>query len=309
MKLCIAGANGFLGQYITKELDKEGIKYTGLYGKKDCDFLDYGKTFLRFFDEEFDTVVLLSSLVGGIEYNMNNPATLMLDNLKMGLNVIQIAQRTGVSRIILAGTICSYPEVPEHIPFKEEDVWKGLPDYSNRGYGVSKLTLMELLDNMNRQYKLEYNVALLGNLYGPLDNFEDSSSHVVPALIKKFVKAKQDGAPSVQCYGTGNATRDLNYVEDSAQAMVALIKSDTKVRSFNIGSGVETSIKTLAEDIKEIVGYSGTIEWLTNKSDGQPRRVLDSSRISRELGWQAVTPLRVGLQNTVDWYLGQKRLS
>lgn len=303
-KILLTGANGFLAKYIIKELENTDYYVSCLCGRLDCNLLDEDETFSRFHKEMPDIVVNLASEVGGIGLNQNNPFGLMSNNLQMGLNVINATVSVGVKKFIQIGTICSYPEVPNHIPFKEEDLWKGYPDKSNAPYGIAKLALMELLNAAERQNGLKHTTVMSANLYGPGDNFKDDSSHVIPALIKKFAQAKEQNLPFVEVWGTGSATRDFLYVTDAASAVVKAIETDIDV--VNIGTGLESSIKFTANCIKSIVGYTGQIKWLTDKPNGQPRRVLDISRAKETLKWEPKVGIYCGLRQTVEWYMENK---
>lgn len=303
-KILLTGAGGFLGHHIIKELENTNYHVSCLCGHLDCNLLDSDTVISRFYREKPDIVLHVAGRVGGIGLNQSQPFSLMWQNLQMGMNIVEASLMTNVEKVVLMGTICSYPEIPNHIPFKEEDLWYGKSDFSNRPYGVAKLALMELLNAAERQNGLKHTTVMSANLYGPGDNFKDDSSHVIPALIKKFVYAKQNNLPEVSVWGNGTATRDFLYVEDAARAVVKAIEADVDV--VNIGTGLESSIKFTANCIKSIVEYNGKIKWLTDEPNGQPRRVLDCTKAKETLGWTAKTGIYCGLRQTVDWYMENK---
>lgn len=303
-KILLTGATGFLGCAIRNELQDTDYDFSSLCGHTDCNLVNEEDTLARFYKEKPDIVINTASEVGGIGLNQTNPFGLMSHNLQIGLNVINSAIFAGVKKFIQIGTICSYPEVPNHIPFKEEDLWYGRADFSNRPYGVAKLALMELLNAAERQFGIKHTTIMCANLYGPGDNFKEESSHVIPALIKKFVLAKELGLPSVDCWGDGTATRDFLYVEDAAKAVVKAIETDVDV--VNIGTGLESSIKFTANCIKSILNYQGQIKWLTDKPNGQPRRVLCIDKAKETLKWEPKVGIYCGLRKTIDYYLENK---
>jgi GDP-L-fucose synthase len=223
----------------------------------------------------------------------------------MGLNVIHYSYMTGVQKFIHVGTVCAYPKYCP-VPFKESDIWNGYPEETNAPYGIAKKSLFVMLEAYRKQYGFNSTVLVPCNLYGPRDNFNPNTSHVIPALIKKFVEAKQSGAASVVCWGTGNATREFLYVENAADAIVRSMTIPTGSSPINLGGGQEISIRDLAYKIAGLVGYSGNIEWDSSKPDGQPRRFLDISLAQQILNWNPTTTLDVGLEETVRWYLSQQ---
>jgi GDP-L-fucose synthase len=219
----------------------------------------------------------------------------------MGLHVIEAARTAGIEKFVCAGTICSYPKLTP-VPFREEDFWNGYPEETNAPYGLAKKMLLVQLQAYRQQYGMNGIYLTPVNLFGPRDNFDPASSHVIPALIRKCFEAKQAGAPEIQAWGTGNATREFLYVEDAAKAILAAAEKYSKPEPVNLGSGEEISIRNLLELIRSLVGYQGRVRWDASKPDGQPRRRLDTSRAIAEFGWRAETPLEKGLQETIRWY-------
>lgn len=303
-KVTITGLSGFLGTNLRHELvERENFEHRIFATfRPECDLLDFNTTLSTFCDIDGDILVHCAGAVGGIQKNMREPAHLMLQNLKMGMNAIEAAVISGVKRIILIGTVCSYGERPE-TPFKESSLFCSKPDFSNRSYGVAKLALMELLCAMERQHGIKHHTLMLANMFGKYDNFNDDSSHVIPGLIKKFMRGKRNGDKEVVCFGSGLATRDLLWAPDACDAIIKCIKNENCPNVMNIGTGIETSIKELSEKIADIVGYDGEILWDTTKSDGQPRRVLDYSLAKQYLGWEPKMSLDEGLRIVTKWYM------
>lgn len=308
----VAGFSGFLGKNLKEELDKTDIEYVGLYGKSDCDFMNYHKTIGKFSELEIDADILVNcaSAVGGIGLNMGQPASLMYQNTIMGFNLVNAAIKTGIKRIIQIGTVCSYPKIPNLVDsnggFLEGSLWNSKPDYSNSGYGVSKLALMEYLECCKREYNIDYTVLMMANMYGNFDDYSDESSHVIPALIKRIVKAKEDGLEEIECWGTGEATRDLLWAADGAKAVIQAIKYRNIPSIINVGTGRETKISMLVYKLCDLIEYTGKIKWRTDKSDGQPRRVLNIDKAKTYLNWHPEVDLDTGLKLTIDWYLKNK---
>jgi GDP-L-fucose synthase len=243
----------------------------------------------------------LAANVGGIGYNRDYPGTLFYDNLLMGVHMMEEARKAGVSKFVAIGTICAYPKFAP-IPFKEEDLWDGYPEETNAPYGLAKKMMLVQGNAYRSQYGFNSIFLLPVNLYGPGDNFSVESSHVIPALIKKFVEAKENNLPSVTVWGTGKATREFCYVGDAAEGIVLATERYDESEPVNIGAGFEISIKDLVEKIRSIVGYTGEIVWDTTKPDGQPRRMLDVSRAKDKFGYQSTTDFDAGLKETIGWY-------
>jgi GDP-L-fucose synthase len=252
-------------------------------------------------DARPDIVIHLAAVVGGIGANRQNPGRFFYDNAIMGLHVIEAARIAGIEKFVCAGTICSYPKFTS-VPFCEEDFWNGYPEETNAPYGLAKKMLLVQLQAYREQYGFNGIYLTPVNLYGPRDNFDLESSHVIPALIRKCIEAKQTGAAEIVAWGTGNATREFLYVEDAAEAIVRASEKYSKPDLVNLGSGEEISVRDLLEMIRAMVGATGVVRWDHSKPDGQPRRSLDTSRAAREFGWRAKTSLRDGLKETIEWF-------
>jgi GDP-L-fucose synthase len=239
--------------------------------------------------------------VGGIGANQANPGRYFYANMARGLNVIEQARRSGVKKLVQIGTICAYPKFTP-VPFSEDRLWDGYPEQTNAPYGVAKKALLTMCQAYREQYGLNAIYLLPVNLYGPHDNFDLNTSHVIPALIRKCVEAKQRGEPRIVCWGDGSPTREFLYVEDAAEGIVLATEKYNAPEPVNLGNGREIAIRELAELIAKLTGYTGGIHWDTSKPNGQPRRCLDVSRAREQFGFEAETPLEDGLRATIEWY-------
>ena len=248
-----------------------------------------------------DVIIHLAANVGGIGYNREFPATLFDDNILMGTFMMMAARAAKVEKYVAMGTICAYPKFTP-IPFKEENLWNGYPEETNAPYGLAKKMQLVQAEAYRQQYGFNAIFLLPVNLYGPGDNFDPKSSHVIPALIRKFVEAKKKNSPEVIVWGTGKASREFLYVDDAAEAIVLATEKYNKALPVNLGAGREIKIKELVELIKEYTGYQGKIVWDKEKPDGQPRRMLDTSRAKKEFGFSAKTSFEKGLKDTISWY-------
>ncbi|OGZ55200.1 MAG: GDP-fucose synthetase, partial [Candidatus Ryanbacteria bacterium RIFCSPLOWO2_02_FULL_47_14] len=248
-----------------------------------------------------DIVIHLAARVGGIGFNQAKPAELFHDNIMMGVQLMEAARLAGVQKFVAVGTICSYPKFTP-VPFREEHLWAGYPEETNAPYGLAKKMLAVQAAAYNAQYGFNAINLMQVNLYGPRDNFDLESSHVIPALIRKAVEAKKRGDTFVEAWGTGKPTREFLYVEDAARGIVFATERYNKPEPVNLGSGMEISIKDLTEKICGLVGFSGEIRWDPSRPDGQPRRMLDVSRAEQEFGFRASTDFDEGLKKTIDWY-------
>jgi GDP-L-fucose synthase len=257
-------------------------------------------------DSRPDIVIHLAAVVGGIGANRANPGRFFYDNATMGINMIEAARIAGIDKFVCAGTICSYPKFTP-VPFREEDFWNGYPEETNAPYGLAKKMLLVQLQSYREQYGLNGIYLTPVNLYGPRDNFDLETSHVIPALIRKCLEAKQKGSAEIVAWGTGNATREFLYAEDAAEAIAIAAEKYSKPELVNLGSGEEISVRDLLEMIRSAVGTNAAVRWDTSRPDGQPRRCLDTSRAAAEFGWRAKTSLRDGLKKTIDWYLAAAR--
>ncbi len=301
-RVAVTGGAGFLGSAVVAALRARGCTDIITPRKAQYD-LTHEEAVKRFYAEQHpDVVIHLAAVVGGIGANRENPGRFYYDNLMMGALTMEHARQTGVKKYVAIGTICCYPKFTP-VPFREDDLWSGYPEETNAPYGLAKKMLLVQSQAYRQQYDFNAVFLLPVNLYGPGDNFDPASSHVIPALIKKFVEAKQTGAAQVDVWGDGSATREFLYVDDAAEAIVLATERYDGSEPVNIGAGFEISIRDLAEKIAGLVGFSGQIVWDATKPNGQPRRSLDVSRAEAQFGFKAATTFEVGLKNTVDWYI------
>lgn len=300
-KFLVTGGSGFLGTQVVRELCQQGVSKQNIIVPRshDCDLRRWEncKKVVR----GIHTVIHLAAKVGGIGYNREHPGELFYENLIIGAQLMEAARQAGVKKFVAVGTICAYPKFTP-VPFKEKDLWDGYPEETNAPYGLAKKMLLVQAQAYRQQYGFNAIYLLPVNLYGPGDNFRPSQSHVIPALIKKFVDAVDKKSKSVEVWGTGKATREFLYVEDAAKAIVYATKKYEKSEPVNIGSGMEISIANLVKKIAHITGFTGKIEWNRSHPDGQPRRRLDTSRAKREFGFSSKTDFDAGLKKTVRWY-------
>jgi GDP-L-fucose synthase len=300
-RVVVTGGHGFLGSFVVDKLRAAGVKEVVVPRSDKHDLRIQSDALRLYTDTRPDIVIHLAAVVGGIGANRNNPGRFFYDNAIMGLNVIEAARITEIEKFVCAGTICSYPKFTP-VPFREEDFWNGYPEETNAPYGLAKKMLLVQLQAYREQYGLNGIYLTPVNLYGPRDNFDLESSHVIPALIRKFIEARQSNAPEIVAWGTGNATREFLYVEDAAEAIVLASEKYSKPDLVNLGSGEEISVRDLMEMIRTMVGARSLVRWDRTKPDGQPRRSLDTSRAAQEFGWRAKTSLRDGLKETIEWF-------
>jgi len=300
-KIIVTGGAGFLGNYVVKKLKERNCKEIFIPIIDEYDLRDINAIKRMYHDAKADIVIHLAAVVGGIGANRENPATFFYDNLIMGAQLMEQARLNNIEKFVAIGTICAYPKFTP-VPFKEEDLWNGYPEETNAPYGLAKKMLLVQSQAYRSQYNFNSIFLLPVNLYGPGDNFNPKSSHVIPALIKKIYEAKVNGYDEVVVWGTGKATREFFYVEDCAEAIILATEKYNKPDPINIGAGFEISIKDLANKIKNIIGFEGGIIWDTTKPDGQPRRCLDITKALNEFGFEAKTSFEVGLKKTIDWY-------
>jgi GDP-L-fucose synthase len=300
-RVVVSGGGGFLGSFVVDKLRAAGCTEVVVPRSREFDLREKAETLSLFKEARPDIFIHLAAVVGGIGANRQNPGRFFYDNAMMGLNVIEAARIVGVEKFVCAGSICSYPKFTP-VPFREKHFWNGYPEETNAPYGLAKKMLLVQLQAYRQQYGLNGVYLTPVNLYGPRDNFDLETSHVIPALIRKFCEARQTKAAEVVAWGTGNATREFLYVEDAAEAIVLAAEKYGKPDLVNLGSGREISVRDLLEQIRLLAGYEGSIRWDVTKPDGQPRRCLDISRALTEFGWRARTPLREGLQRTIDWF-------
>ncbi len=301
-RIIVTGGAGFLGSFLVKELERRNCKDIFIPRRRDYDLRNLNAVKKMFEVARADIVIHLAAVVGGIGANRENPATFFYDNLIMGAQLMEQARLHNIEKLVAIGTICAYPKFTP-VPFKEENLWDGYPEETNAPYGLAKKMLLVQSQAYRKQYNFNSIYLLPVNLYGPGDNFDPKSSHVIPALIKKFYEAKKNNYDEVIVWGTGKASREFLYVEDCARAIELATENYNKPEPVNIGAGFEITIKDLAYKIKNLIGFEGKIKWDTSKPDGQPRRYLDTSRAEKEFGFKAETSFDAGLKRAMEWYI------
>jgi GDP-L-fucose synthase len=300
-KILITGGAGFFGSQVVNQLIEKGVLRENIQIPRSREFD------LRKWDncvhvvKDCDIVIHLAAKVGGIGFNQNFPGQLFYDNAIMGIQMIEAARQAGVEKCVIVGTICAYPKFSP-VPFKEDNLWNGYPEETNAPYGLAKKILLVQSQAYRQEYEFNSIYLLPVNLYGPGDNFDPTSSHVIPALIKKFTEAKQDKRSYVEVWGTGSASREFLYVDDAARGIILATERYNKPEPVNLGSGTEITIHDLVGIIQELTGFSGDIHWDTAKPDGQPKRRLDVSRAKQEFGFEAQMPFKKGLKKTIEWF-------
>jgi GDP-L-fucose synthase len=300
-KIVVTGGAGFLGSYVINKLKNKGCQKLYAPSYKEYDLVKNEHVKKLFRDIEPEIVIHLAAVVGGIGANRQNPGKFFYENIMMGLQLIEQARLAGVEKFVAIGTICAYPKFTP-VPFKEEDLWNGYPEETNAPYGLAKKMLLVQAQAYRQQYGLNSIYLLPVNLYGPGDNFDPESSHVIPALIRKCVDAIRNNESEIVVWGTGKATREFLYVDDCAEGIVLATERYNKPDPVNIGAGFEICIKDLVELIAKLTGFSGRITWDLTKPDGQPRRCLDTTKAETEFGFKAKTSFEDGLQKTIQWY-------
>jgi GDP-L-fucose synthase len=300
MKTLVTGGGGFLGTHVIERLQQEGLE-TFVPRRRDYDLTSWTDAERLFADAEPELVIHLAAEVGGIGANRANPGRYWFANLMMGAHVIEQSRLHGVGKLVLLGTVCAYPKFAP-VPFQEDDLWNGYPEETNAPYGVAKKSLLVGAQGYREQYGLNGVFLLPVNLYGPGDNFDLETSHVIPALIRKMLEASERGESEVVLWGDGSPTREFLYVDDCAEGVVLAALRYDGAEPVNLGTGEEISIRELAEVIAGATGFEGEIVWDTSKPNGQPRRKLDTSRAEQLFGFQAQTPFREGIARTVAWY-------
>jgi GDP-L-fucose synthase len=300
-RVALSGGNGFLGSFVVEKLRAAGCESVATPHSSEYDLREKAEALRLFKDLKPDVFIHLAAVVGGIGANRANPGRFFYDNAVMGIHAIEAARIAGLEKFVCAGTICSYPKFTP-VPFREEEFWNGYPEETNAPYGLAKKMLLVQLQAYRQQYGFKGIYLTPVNLYGPRDNFDLESSHVIPALIRKCWEAKQARAAEITAWGTGSATREFLYAEDAAEAIVLAAEKYEKPEPVNLGSGEEISIRDLVALTRESVGYEGAVRWDATKPDGQPRRCLDTSRAAAEFGWRAKTKLREGLRQTIAWF-------
>jgi len=302
----ITGGAGFLGSFVVDKLKQRGCPQVFVPSSKDYDLCDRDAIIRVYTDTKPHLVIHLAAVVGGIGANRANPGKFYYDNAIMGLELMEYGRRFDVEKFVAVGTICAYPKFTP-LPFKEENLWNGYPEETNAPYGLAKKMMLVQAQAYRAQYGFNAIYLLPVNLYGPGDNFDLETSHVIPAMIRKCVEAREAGRREIVLWGDGSPTREFLYVEDAAEGIVLASEHYDGEQPVNLGSGNEISIRNLAELIAGEIGFTGKITWDTTKPNGQPRRCLDVSRAKERFGFEAGTSLRDGLRKTISWYLGERQ--
>jgi GDP-L-fucose synthase len=304
-RIVVTGGRGFLGGHLMQALARRGHSGAVALGMSQYDLTHEREVARMLSERKPDVIIHLAAVVGGIGANRRSPGTFFYQNLMMGALLMEHARRAGVRRFLSVGTICSYPKFTP-VPFREEELWNGYPEETNAPYGLAKKMLLVQSQAYRQEFGFDAVNVLCVNLYGPGDNFDPETSHVIPALIRRCLEAAETGAPEIVVWGTGKATREFLYVEDAAEAIVLAAEKLQDSEPVNLGAGREISIRDLVAGVADLTGYRGRIAWDHEKPDGQPRRCLDTSRAARLLGWSAKTPFEEGLRRTIAWYREQR---
>jgi GDP-L-fucose synthase len=305
-RILVTGGSGFLGAHVLERLRRRGLSAVVAPRSSEFDLVDPAATD-RLFSELKPVLVLhLAARVGGIGANRQHPGTFFRDNMAMGLNVLEAARAHGVGKVVLTGTVCAYPKFAP-VPFREDDLWKGYPEETNAPYGVAKRALLVMAQAYRQEFGSNYVMVLPVNLYGPGDHFDLERSHVIPAMIRKFVDAQTRGEPSVTLWGDGTPTREFLYVEDAVDGVLLAAERYDGPEPINLGTGDELSMRALADTVARATGYAGAISWDSSRPNGQPRRRLDTARAQALLGFVARTSFADGLARTVAWYREQQQ--
>lgn len=305
-RVTVTGGAGFLGEAVCERLAARGVSEVAVPRRSDYDLVHEADAVRMYDDLRPDVVLHLAGEVGGIGANRANPGRYFFANMAMALNLIEQARARGIRKFVQVGTICAYPKHTP-VPFHEEDLWNGYPEETNAPYGVAKKAALVMLDGYRQQYGLASSYLLPVNLYGPRDNFDPESSHVIPALIRKCETARREGRDHIECWGTGVASREFLYVDDAAEGVIRAAEVMEEPTPINLGTNQEISIRDLVCLVAKQVGFAGEIRWDPTKPDGQPRRCLDVTRAQEQLGWSAVVPFEKGLQQTIDWWRASEK--
>jgi GDP-L-fucose synthase len=304
-RVTVTGGAGFLGSHVVEELRRAGCAEVFVPRSRDYDLRRADAVARMYAEARPEIVIHLAAVVGGIGANRENPGRFFYDNLTMGVELMEQARQRGVLKFVAVGTVCAYPKFTP-VPFKEDDLWGGYPEETNAPYGLAKKMLLVQAQAYREQYGFNAIYLLPVNLYGPRDSFDESKSHVIPALIKKCLDAIATGASRIEVWGTGAASREFLFVEDCARAVVLATEKYDKPEPVNIGAGAEITIRDLIAMIARLTGFKGEIAWDASQPDGQPRRCLDVSRAEREFGFRASTQFEVGLRQTIEWYRSER---
>lgn len=300
-RVVVTGGAGFLGSYVVEKLKTRGCEDIFIPRSADYDLRVQQHVARMYEDAKPDIVIHLAAVVGGIGANLNHPGQFFYGNAAMGIHLIEEARKIGIQKFVCVGTVCAYPKLAP-IPFSEDDLWNGYPEETNAPYGIAKRALLAQLQAYRQEYGFNGIYLLPVNLYGPGDNFDPELSHVIPAVIKKFVDAKQAGEKKVTVWGTGDASREFLHAEDAAEGIILAAERYDAAAPVNLGTGIETNVKEVVRLIKDLVDFKGEVEWDSSKPDGQPRRCLDTRRARQEFGFEAKKSLEDGLRETVSWY-------
>ena len=304
-KVCLTGGRGFLGSFVTEKLRQRGAKEIFIPRIEQYDLVNPQDVERMLDDARPDVIIHLAAHVGGIGANRLHPAEFFYDNLMMGTQLMHQAWKRGIEKYTAIGTVCAYPKFTP-VPFKEDSLWDGYPEETNAPYGLAKKMQLVQAQAYRQQYGFNAIFLLPVNLYGPRDNFDLESSHVIPALIRKFLEAQETGVAEVEVWGDGSPTREFLYVEDAAEGVLLATELYNGAEPVNLGSGHEISIKNLAELIQRLTGYQGRLVWNSSKPNGQPRRGLDTTRAEEYFGFKAAVNFEEGLRRTIDWYREQR---
>jgi len=300
-RVVVTGGAGFLGRAVVERLRAKGVSDLHIPRRAEFDLTREADAERMYRELKPDVVLHLAAEVGGIGANQANPGRYFFANMAMGLHLIEGARRVGLRKFVQVGTICAYPKHTP-VPFREGDLWNGYPEETNAPYGIAKKAALVMLDGYRRQYGLASAYLLPVNLYGPWDNFDPATSHVIPALIRKCLEASDRGDASITCWGTGSASREFLFVDDAAEGVVRAAEVMDDPVPINLGTGSEITIRDLVSRVATACGFTGSVLWDASRPDGQPRRCVDASRAQDLLGWCARTPLSDGLRDTVGWY-------
>ena len=306
LRVTVTGGAGFLGRVLCEKLASRGCAQIDVPRRANYDLTSEDAVAAMYADYRPDLVFHLAAEVGGIGANRENPGRFFYANMAMGLHLVEHARRVGLKKFVHTGTVCAYPKFAP-VPFTEADLWNGYPEETNAPYGVAKKAIFVMLDAYRQQYDLASTVVVPVNLFGPGDNFDPSSSHVIPALIRKCVLARDDGAASITCWGTGSASREFLYVDDAAEGLIRAAECLDTPEPINLGTGREIAIRDLVQLIADLCDFRGRIEWDATKPDGQPRRCLDTRLARKLLDWQPEVSLEEGLRQTIAWYANRPR--
>jgi GDP-L-fucose synthase len=305
-RVVVTGGAGFLGSFVVEELQRRGPLGVFVPRSAEYDLREKDAIERMLAEARPDVVIHLAATVGGIGANRENPGRFFYDNAIMGVQLIEMARRRGVAKLVTVGTVCAYPKFTP-VPFKEDDLWSGYPEETNAPYGLAKKMLLVQSQAYRQQYGFHGIYLLPVNLYGPRDDFDLSTSHVIPAIIRKCVEARESGAKAITAWGSGRPTREFLYAGDAARGIVMAAERYDKPEPVNLGSGMEISIRDLVELIARLTGFQGEIRWDAAQPDGQPRRMLDTSRARKEFGFEAQVGFEEGLRRTIEWYKANRK--